>query len=143
MSDGPVLLQRRLHPREAFELMPEDPAADPATDVPPTRAPRLVRDGLRILTLPLILLEDVLDRLLYAVSPEQPKISGGCTQRGRCCRYITIQWPTRRFPWIKALLTWWYTQVHAFYTRRFSVEVGDSGDYQIFSCRNVLVPRST
>ncbi|MCB9638035.1 MAG: hypothetical protein H6727_03910 [Myxococcales bacterium] len=109
----------------------------PPHGIQPQRTPGWLRFSLKVLVLPFMVLDLLMQKLIQRVSPPPYQVEGACKKRGHCCHYILIGWHPmmQRWSWFGKFWLWWYTDVHGFYPRGFDVE-GPGGDVaKVMSCR--------
>lgn len=102
---------------------------------PPTKQwlPGFIRWPLRVLVLPLILLDQTMQKLAKFIIKPSYKQVGGCSRRGNCCHRVLISKPKNSI--LKRLIHFYYTQVYGFYTVKPHTVEDEGDNYYVMGCR--------
>jgi Fe-S-cluster containining protein len=86
-----------------------------------------------------MIMDLAIQSLIQRISPPPYRLEGSCQKRGNCCHYIFLEWPPvlDKYPWLGRFWLWWFTDVHGFYLRDFSVENEDNRVARVMSCRHL------
>lgn len=103
------------------------------TPPPKQLLPSIIRWPLRILLLPLILLDQAMQRLAKFIIKPPYKQVGGCSRRGNCCHRVLISKPKSRT--LEMMIYFYYTQVYGFFTVKPNVVKDKNDDYFVMACR--------
>lgn len=120
-------------PLDSDELAP--PQLPP--DIPPQKLPSVIRWFIKLLILPFIALDTLLQKILRIFIPPPYRKEGSCLKRGKCCHYILMDHTplSHRFPFLEKLFKFWFTEVHGFYERGFQSINEANVVSSVFSCR--------
>ena len=117
-------------------------SSDKRPPIPPggihrQRTPGFLRVLLKVLVLPFMKLDLLIQALFFRWAATPYHIEGGCKQLGNCCHYILFAWPEmiKSVPWLGHFWMWWYTDVHGFYERGFDLENEQGEVAKVMSCR--------
>lgn len=92
----------------------KDVPPEPEGGIPEQWVPNFIRWPIRALLLPLILIDQMAQKVARLLIRTPWKIEGKCLKRGNCCRYILV--PEARGP-LGRLYYFWNTQILGFYRR--------------------------
>ena len=108
------------------------PPQDPSSGIPKQRLPGWVRWPIRVLFLPLVLLDLWAQRIARLIIRPPFKQVGACKKRGNCCHYILI--PATRGLFGK-LYYLWNTEILGFYKRSDAPYEADGKPVFVMGCR--------
>jgi hypothetical protein len=110
----------------------DGPPPEPKEGIPIQRTPGWIRWPIRILFLPLMLLDLSMQKCARKLVQPPYRQTGGCLKRGNCCHYILI-------PKCKGLLNWlnifWNTEINGFYFRDRDIYESDGKPMFVMGCR--------
>lgn len=104
----------------------------PSGGIPRQWVPGLIRGLLKVLILPYILVDSMMQRLARKIIRPPFKSEGKCKKRGNCCYYILIRdskSPAGRF------FYFWQTQINGFYLRYKQVQTYEGKRIRVMGCR--------
>lgn len=102
------------------------------TAIPRQRVPKWIRNTLRCIFLPFVLLDLSMQRLAKKIIRPPFKQVGKCLKRGVCCQFIMIE--HRRGPFGK-LFYFWHTQINGFYKKEPDIQEYDGKQVHVMGCR--------
>jgi len=91
-----------------------EPPPPPDEGIPRQFVPAWIRWPVRLLALPLVLIDVAMQKFAKKIIRPPFKQGGACKQRGNCCHYIMIRKPRGPLGWA---FTFWNTQFQGFYLR--------------------------
>ena len=110
----------------------EEPPADPPGGIPKQWMPSWIRWPIRILILPILLLDLFAQKIArLAITPPFKK-AGKCLKRGNCCHYILL--PEAKGV-LGKLFYFWSTQFLGFYRRYSEVYESEGKRVYVMGCR--------
>lgn len=102
--------------------------------IPKQRLPHTIRMLLRLIYLPVLMLDLGMQSIARKIIRPPFKRMGACKRRGNCCRFILL-------PQAKNLLGkvyfFWQTEVNGFYVKELSPPDETGGVIQVLGCRHL------
>lgn len=104
----------------------------PKEGIPKQWVPGWIRWPVRLLFLPFVLLDAMMQKFARLLIRPPYKREGNCTRRGNCCHYILLRKPKGLFG---PLFHIWNTQFHGFYLRSQEAFEFESHPVMVMGCR--------
>lgn len=110
----------------------KEPPPPPAEGIPRQWIPFWIRQPVKWLLLPFVLVDFAMQKLARKIIRPPFKRVGKCKRRGNCCHYILIRHSTSL---LGKLFYFWYTQFHGFYPRYPKPQPYDGKRMHVMGCR--------
>ncbi|MBS3905123.1 MAG: YkgJ family cysteine cluster protein [Simkania sp.] len=104
----------------------------PEEGIPKQWVPHWIRVSIRLIVLPLALLDLSMQRLARKIVRPPFIQKGGCKRRGNCCHYIMIEQGRGVFG---KLYHFWNTQINGFYLRAKEPHTYEGRQVHVMGCR--------
>ncbi|MDJ0652445.1 MAG: YkgJ family cysteine cluster protein [Simkaniaceae bacterium] len=106
----------------------------PKQGIPKQKIPYLLRQIGKILALPLVLIDDSMQKIAKKIIHPPFKREGQCKRRGNCCHYVLVAYSRSL---IGHLFYFWYTQILGFYKRLPKPQIYDGKKMHVMGCRHL------
>lgn len=110
----------------------QEPPPPPEKGIPRQWVPFFIRQPLKWLVLPFVVIDYHMQRLARKVIRPPFKQEGKCKRRGNCCHYVLIRHSTSL---IGRLFYFWYTQFLGFYPRLKKPQEYEGKRMYVMGCR--------
>ncbi len=104
----------------------------PPNGIPRQWLPGWIRWPLKLLFLPLVLLDLQMQKLAAKIIKPPFVQKGNCKKRGNCCHYIMIEQGKGLFGWLYLV---WHTQVNGFFPRSKELFLYEEKKVLVMGCR--------
>lgn len=106
--------------------------APPLGGIPKQWLPGWIRWPIRVLMLPWVQLDLMIQRIAKKIVPPPFRQKGYCLQRGNCCHYVLLPEPRSL---MTRLFYFWFTQVDGFYPRHPDPIESEGERMMVMGCR--------
>lgn len=117
---------------EASEAIDQPPL--PENGIPKQRVPYWIRQTLKCLALPFVLIDNRMQIIAKKIIRPPFKREGECKKRGNCCYYVLI---AHSDSIIGRLFYFWYTQFLGFYKRLPNPQIYEGKKMHVMGCRHL------
>lgn len=101
-------------------------------EIPPQRVHGWVRNSLKCIFLPFVLLDLSMQRLAKKIIRPPFKQVGQCLKRGACCEYVMIE---HRKGIFGKIFYYWHTEINGFYKKKHDIHDYDGKHVYVMGCR--------
>jgi len=108
------------------------PPPPPPEGIPRQKIPDWIRFPIRVVFLPLILLDLFMQRIAALLLRTPFRKEGKCLKRGNCCHYVMLHY-SKGF-WGKMYFLW-NTEIHGFYLREKEPQEYEGKQVLVMGCR--------
>ncbi|MCB1072642.1 MAG: YkgJ family cysteine cluster protein [Chlamydiia bacterium] len=117
---------------EASEATHQPPP--PNNGVPKQKIPYWLRQVVKSLALPFVLIDYSMQKLAKKIIRPPFKREGQCKRRGNCCHYVLVAYSESL---VGRLFYFWYTQILGFYKRLPEPQIYEGKKMHVMGCRHL------